>query len=110
MARIVFQGSSYEAGGQSVLDCLTARGHAVPSDPNFRYRPCISDGPSADGYWAATPLQGALDESPDLTGWRVYLCGNPQMVEAARMQTFLAGVGSAKIFADPFLPSGTAAP
>jgi len=76
--------------------------------PNFRYRPCISEGPSPDGYWAGTPLQVALDESPDLSGWRVYLCGNPQMVEAARMQTFLAGAGSSEIFADPFLPSGNA--
>jgi ferredoxin-NADP reductase len=75
--------------------------------PNFRYRPCISEG-SADGYWAGTPLGVALDESPELTGWRVYLCGNPQMVEAARMQAFLAGAGSSEIFADPFLPSGTA--
>ncbi|MGO9636091.1 MAG: 2Fe-2S iron-sulfur cluster-binding protein [Steroidobacteraceae bacterium] len=75
---------------------------------NFHYRPCISEGPSPDGYWAGTPLQAALDESPDLSGWRVYLCGNPQMVEAARMQTFLAGAGSSEIFADPFLPSGIA--
>ncbi len=75
---------------------------------NFRYRPCISEGPSPDGYWAGTPLEAALDESPDLGGWRVYLCGNPQMVEAARMQTFLAGAGSSEIFADPFLPSGIA--
>jgi NAD(P)H-flavin reductase len=74
--------------------------------PNLRYRPCISEGPSADGYWAGTPLQVALDESPEMSGWRVYLCGNPQMVEAARMQTFLAGAGSSEIFADPFLPSG----
>ena len=77
--------------------------------PNFRYRPCISEGPSADGYWAGTPLEVALEENPDLSGWRVYLCGNPQMVEAARMQTFLAGAGSSEILADPFLPSGTEA-
>src|ERR1035438_7674687 len=31
MPRVVFQGSSYESDGQSVLDCLTTRGHAVPS-------------------------------------------------------------------------------
>src|SRR5450631_3232369 len=31
MPRVVFQGSSYETDEQSVLDCLTARGHAVPS-------------------------------------------------------------------------------
>jgi len=75
--------------------------------PNLRYRPCLSEGPSADGYCAGTPLEVALEDNPDLSGWRVYLCGNPQMVEAARMQTFLAGAGSSEILADPFLPSGT---
>ena len=76
--------------------------------PNFRYRPCISGEASADGYWAGTPLELALTDNPDLTGWRVYLCGNPQMVDAARIETFLAGAASSEIFADPFLP--TAAP
>src|ERR1700687_4120801 len=28
---VVFQGSSYEVDGESLLDCLTARGHAVPN-------------------------------------------------------------------------------
>ena len=105
--RIHLYHGSRDACGLYLIEQLARLAAAYP---NFRYRPCISDGPSADGYWAGTPLQVALDESPDLTGWRVYLCGNPQMVEAARMQTFLAGVGSAEIFADPFLPSGTAAP
>ena len=75
--------------------------------PNFRYRPCVSGGPSADGHWSATPLDLALKDNPDLTGWRVYLCGNPQMVNAARIETFLAGAASSEIFADPFLATGT---
>jgi ferredoxin-NADP reductase len=78
--------------------------------PNFRYRPCVSGGPSNDAHWAAIPLDLALKDDPDLTGWRVYLCGNPQMVNAARMQTFLAGAASSEIFADPFLPTGTPPP
>jgi len=75
--------------------------------PNFRYRPCISEAASSDEYWSGTPLDVALKETPDLTGWRVYLCGNPQMVNAARLETFLAGAGSSEIFADPFLPTTT---
>ena len=31
MPRVLFKGSTYEAEGQSVLDCLTDKGHAVPS-------------------------------------------------------------------------------
>jgi NAD(P)H-flavin reductase len=75
--------------------------------PNFRYRPCISGEPSADGHWSGTPLDLAMKDNPDLTGWRVYLCGNPQMVNAARVETFLAGAASSEIFADPFVPTGT---
>jgi len=74
--------------------------------PNFQYRPCVSEGPSIDGISSGTPLDLALKEIPDLTGWRVYLCGNPQMVDAARVETFLAGAASSEIFADPFLPTG----
>ena len=74
--------------------------------PNFLYRPCISEGSSTDGYWSGTPLDLALKDTPDLTGWRVYLCGNPQMVNAARTESFLAGAASSEIFADPFLPTG----
>ncbi len=76
--------------------------------PNFRYRPCTSGESAADGTWSGTPLDLAMAENPDLTGWRVYLCGNPQMVNAARLETFLAGASSAEIFADPFLPTGAA--
>jgi len=74
---------------------------------NFQYRPCVWEGPSIDGVWPGTPLDLALKDTPDLTGWRVYLCGNPQMVDAARLDTFLAGAASSEIFADPFLPTGT---
>ena len=104
--RIHLYHGSRDACGLYLVDELS---RLAAVHPNFRYRPCISEGPSADGYWSGTPLDVALEETPDLTGWRIYLCGNPQMVEAARMQTFLAGAGSSEIFADPFLASGTEA-
>ncbi len=72
----------------------------------FRYRPCISEGSSPEGHELGAAADVALKECPDLSGWRVYLCGNSQMVEAARVGAFLAGAASAEIFADPFLPSG----
>jgi len=75
---------------------------------SFCYRPCVSGGPYPAGLWTGTPLDLALGDHPDLTGWRVYLCGNPQMVNAAQVGTFLAGAASSEIFADPFLPTGTA--
>ena len=96
---------SRDASGLYLTDPLR---QIEATHPNFRYRPCVSGGPSADGHWTGTPLDLALADSPDLTGWRVYLCGNPQMVNAARVETFLAGAASSEIFADPFLPTGAA--
>jgi ferredoxin-NADP reductase/ferredoxin len=75
---------------------------------NFSYRPCLSEEAPGDSACAGSPLDAALQTYPDLGGWRVYLCGNPRMVEAARIAAFLAGAGSADIHADPFLPTTNA--
>jgi NAD(P)H-flavin reductase/ferredoxin len=101
--RIHLYHGSGDASGLYLVEQLR---QIAATHPNFRYRPCVSGGPSADGHWSGTPLDLALKDNPDLTGWRVYLCGNPQMVSAARMESFLAGAASSEIFADPFLPTG----
>ena len=69
---------------------------------NFNYVPCVSDGASPAGYAQGLVLDVALAENPDLSGWRVFLCGNPNMVNAAKKQTFFAGASMREIFADPF--------
>lgn len=69
---------------------------------NFSYVPCVSDGAAPPGYAQGLVLDVALAENPDLSGWRVFLCGNPNMVNAARKQTFFAGASMREIFADPF--------
>ncbi len=101
--RIHLYHGSRDARGLYLMDQLR---HMATTRPNFQYQPCISANPSLDGHWTGTPLEQALKDTPDLTGWRVYLCGNPQMVNAARIETFLAGAASSQIFADPFLPNG----
>jgi ferredoxin-NADP reductase len=82
--------------------------HLAAAHPNFHYEPCISGASSVSGRDPVAALDRAMRDQPDLSGWRVYLCGNPQMVEAARLATFLAGAASSDILADPFLPTGTA--
>lgn len=101
--RIHLYHGSLDACGLYLIEQLR---QFAATHPNFLYRPCISEGSSTDGYWSGTPLDLALKDTPDLTGWRVYLCGNPQMVNAARTESFLAGAASSEIFADPFLPTG----
>lgn len=78
---------------------------------NFHYLACIS-GPSSQGndLRQGRASQCALQDHPDLSGWTVYLCGNPAMVSATRTAVFLAGASMGEIFADPFLPAGSAPP
>ena len=44
---------------------------------------------------------------PRGAGPRAFLCGDPGLVQKLRRSLFLAGVASAEIFADPFLPSAS---
>jgi NAD(P)H-flavin reductase len=70
--------------------------------PNFSYTPCVSDGAAPAGYAAGMVLDVALKNHPILTGWRIFLCGNPLMVNAAKREAFLSGASMQNIFADPF--------
>ena len=70
--------------------------------PNFSYVPCVSEGEMPAGYAPGMVLDVALADIPDLSGWRVFLCGNPNMVNAAKKQTFFAGASMSEIHADPF--------
>ena len=45
----------------------------------------------------------ALKKVSDLKGWRVYLCGHPDMVNDTKKQAFLKGASMQDIFSDPFL-------
>jgi len=73
--------------------------------PNFSYTPCVSEQKAPDGFKEGIVLDIALADVPDLSGWRVYLCGNPAMVNAAKNKTFLAGASMQDIYTDPFLPA-----
>ncbi|MBI3903614.1 MAG: 2Fe-2S iron-sulfur cluster binding domain-containing protein [Nitrosomonadales bacterium] len=90
---------SYNTEGLYLVDELRklAQAHA-----NFSYVPCVSEGAAPQGYAYGMVLDVALEGHPDLSGWRVFLCGNPDMVKAAQQQTFLAGASMGEIFADPF--------
>ena len=85
----------------------------VSKHSQLDYQACIS---STDNPLPSHILQGrasdiALGEHPDLKGWRVYLCGNPEMVRSTQMQAYLAGAALNEIHADPFdAQSPTASP
>ncbi len=90
---------SYDVSGFYLVDELQKLARMYD---NFSYVPCISDGVAPAGYVQGMVLDAALADNPDLSGWRVFLCGNPNMVNAAKKQTFFAGASMREIFADPF--------
>ena len=72
--------------------------------PNFTYVPCV-DAAATQDYREGRADQIALSDLPDLKGWRVYLCGHPDMVKSAKKRSFLAGASMQAIYADPFVLS-----
>jgi NAD(P)H-flavin reductase/ferredoxin len=73
--------------------------------PNFHYTPCLSGNQVPEGFAAGRVNEIALSGIPDLKGWRVFLCGHPEMVNQMKKQAFLKGASIADIYADAFLVS-----
>ncbi len=70
--------------------------------PNFHYTGCVSQGETIGKQVAGRANDIALQRQPDLKGWKVYLCGNPNMVESTRKKVFLAGANIKDILVDAF--------
>lgn len=68
---------------------------------NFRFVPCLSGQESA-GCRVGRAETTAFADHPDLRDYRVFLCGHPEMVRAARKKAYLARANLADIHADPF--------
>ena len=73
---------------------------------NFSYHPCVLNGPADDAVAVGSIDVIAKETIPDLGGWRVFLCGDPNLVKAMQQQCFLAGASLKEIQADAFLPAG----
>lgn len=75
---------------------------------NFTYHACVRD--EVGESWM---VPGAVDSVglaavPDFKGWKVFLCGNPELVKQVQRKVFLAGANMRDIHADAFLPAGGA--
>ena len=77
----------------------------------FRYTPVLSEPTAEDAWTGRTGLvhEAVMADHPDLSGWQVYACGNPLMVEAAR-RDFVArcGLPADEFYADAFTPAAPA--
>jgi len=73
--------------------------------PDFRYVPVLSDAQPEDGWTGREGFvhQAVMADLPDLSGWQVYACGAPVMVEAARHDfSRQCGLPDVAFFADAF--------
>lgn len=73
--------------------------------PNFSYVPVISDAAPEDDWTGRTGFvhQAVLQDIPDLSGYQVYACGAPIMVESARKDfTQLNALPDDEFYADAF--------
>jgi len=94
----LYHGSRHPSGLylREVLGAMAAK-HA-----NFHYVPCVSGTERPVGVRADRAERAALADHPELSDWRVFVCGYPPMVHAARQAANLAGAALGDIHADPF--------
>lgn len=71
---------------------------------NFTFIPVLSEPLPEDNWPGRTGLvhQAILDDFADLSGYQVYACGAPQMVEAGRLAFAARGLPEDEYFADAF--------
>jgi CDP-4-dehydro-6-deoxyglucose reductase, E3 len=85
------------------LDALPKRW--AEAHAHFRYVPVVSDALPEDGWQGRTGFvhRAVMEDFPDLSGFQVYACGVPVMVDAARRDfTALCNLPEEEFFADSF--------
>ncbi len=72
--------------------------------PQLRYVPVISNAAPEDVWTGRTGFvhQAVLQDHPDLSGYQVYACGAPIVVESAQRDYAAAGLPADEFFADSF--------
>jgi CDP-4-dehydro-6-deoxyglucose reductase len=76
---------------------------------NITYIPVLSE-PAADDAWSGRTgfvHAAVLADFPDLSGFQVYACGAPVMIDAARRDFTAQGLPEEEFFADAFTFSST---
>jgi len=69
---------------------------------NFHYTPCVSGEDIEADHVRGRAHDIALSSAETLKGWRVFLCGHPEMVNQTKKMAFLKGASMADIYTDSF--------
>lgn len=70
--------------------------------PNLHYMPCVDEGDDDNEFTMGRIDKVVKTTLPALKGWRVFLCGVPEMVKGMQRNCFIAGASMQDIYADPF--------
>lgn len=72
--------------------------------PNIHYIPVISDGTAGDGWEGRQGLvhQAVLEDHADLSGFEVYACGAPGMVDITKETFVKRGLPEEEFYSDAF--------
>lgn len=92
--------ASLATAGLYLIDALR---ELADAHEQFQYTPCVLHGDAPDGG-----IQGNIVDLPgqvldSLGGYRVFLCGDPPIVNGLRQKSFLAGASMQDIHSDPFV-------
>lgn len=93
-----YHGSSSLAG----LYCRARLLDLAARHQNFRPHFCVSGETAEAPCESGRALDIALRLHPELSGFRVFLCGAPEMVNSAKKMAYLHGAAMPDIYADPF--------
>jgi CDP-4-dehydro-6-deoxyglucose reductase len=76
----------------------------LPAMPQLRYVPVVSDALAEDQWTGRTGFVHAavLQDIADLSGFQVYACGAPVVIEAAQRDYIEQGLPADEFFADSF--------
>jgi len=89
-----------EPGGLYLVERLRELERQVPW---FHYVPCCLEGDGREDVEIGSIDNILLDRISTFKGRRVYLCGDPAIVQSLRKTVFLRGAGMKEIFSDAFL-------
>lgn len=69
---------------------------------NFHYTSCLSGEDIESDHARGRAHDIALSSTESLSGWRVFLCGHPDMVNQTKRMAFMKGASIGDIYADAF--------